>query len=92
MATAKLTATIVKTELDDHITKHRDVYDPRSEKMHKTLYGERGTNGLAGQIEIQGVCMKNINNRLTAIEGYLKWLVMLLLGAIITGGLNLLFK
>jgi hypothetical protein len=92
MATPRITAGQVQGNLEDHLTKHKDVYDPRSEKMHKTLYGERGTNGLAGQLDIQGVCMKQIDDRLTAIEGYLKWLVLLVMGAIIGGGLTAILK
>lgn len=54
MATPRITANAVNDELCDHLTRHKDVYDPRAEKMHKTLYGETGVNGLAGQLKAQG--------------------------------------
>jgi hypothetical protein len=68
MAIAKITAPLVDAKLEDHITKHRDVYDPRSEKMHKTLYGETGVNGLAGMLKAQGNCIDNITEKLDKID------------------------
>lgn len=54
MTVDRITANKVNDSLCDHLTRHADVYDPRSEKMHKTLYGETGVNGLAGQLKAQG--------------------------------------
>lgn len=46
MATTRITATCVKEILDDHITKHKDVYDPMLKNHQVLLVGEKGDNGL----------------------------------------------
>lgn len=103
MAVDKITAPKVMNELCDHITKHRDVYDPRSEKMHNTLYGQTGVNGLSGKLEIQSLCMSNIEKRMTEIDATLKervskiekninWGVLLILGIFITSVAKLVIK
>ena len=91
MATERLTATKVYNEHCDHITKHKDVYDPRSEKMHKTLYGETGINGLAGMLKAQGNNIDNITAKLSNIESNLTWLNRLIIGAVVMAVLGLVF-
>ena len=68
MTTERITAPKVMDELCDHLTKHKDVYDPRSEKMQKTLYGETGVNGLAGMLKAQGKNIDEITMKLGKIE------------------------
>ena len=54
MATPRITAPMVFDELCDHKTWHKDVGDKLLNKHEKTLYGETGVNGLAGQLKAQG--------------------------------------
>lgn len=46
MATAKITAPKVMAVLDDHLTKHEDIFIPMLKKHEKTLYGADGDDGL----------------------------------------------
>lgn len=46
MATAKITAPKLMAVLDDHLTKHEDIFIPMLKKHEKTLYGPDGDDGL----------------------------------------------
>jgi len=92
MAVERITAGKVAGIVDDHIAKHRDLYDPRAERMNVVLFGKDGNNGMVGTMQKFELCQDNIEKRLNNIEGYIKWLILLVMGAIIGGGLNLLMK
>ena len=46
MATSKITAPYVNGKLDDHLTKHEDIFYPMLKKHDKTLYGPDGDDGI----------------------------------------------
>ena len=46
MATPRVTAPLVKGFVDDHITKHKDVYDKMMVRHEVLLVGEKGDDGL----------------------------------------------
>ena len=50
MATAKITAPKVKGMVDDHLTRHIDVYDILLNRHEKTLYGPDGGDGITAEV------------------------------------------
>ena len=89
MTIPKITAPVVMNELCDHLTKHNDVYDPRSEMMKKTIYGETGTNGLAGQLKSQADKIDQISVKLEKIGSGIDRVLWIIGLAILTAILKL---
>ena len=46
MATPRITAPLVKGIIDDHLTRHKDVYNKKICKHERALFGESGDDGL----------------------------------------------
>ena len=46
MTVQKITAPLVKGIIDDHLTKHKDVYDDKLDKHEIVLFGKDGDNGM----------------------------------------------
>ena len=46
MAVNKITAPYVNEKIDEHLTKHTDVYWPMLSRHEKTLYGPDGDDGI----------------------------------------------
>ena len=62
MATQRITAPKVKGIVDDHLTRHKDVYDKLLNKHDVTLYGEKGDDGITYDV-------KEIVNGFKTIKG-----------------------
>lgn len=92
MTTERITAGKVAGVIDDHLAQHRDLYNPRAERMNVVLFGKDGNDGLVTDVRDLDHCYNDIDKRLTSIEGYIKWLILLVMGAIIGAGLNLIIK
>ena len=46
MAASKITAPFVNGRVEDHITKHKDVYDKKLCRHEVALFGEHGNDGI----------------------------------------------
>ena len=46
-----VTAPIVNAKVEDHFTKHADVYDPLLKKHEELLLGEKGDNGICSDVK-----------------------------------------
>jgi len=51
MAVSKITASLVKSELDDHKQKHADKLDPELNNARVILFGDKGDDGLCSIIK-----------------------------------------
>ena len=51
MAVNKITAPYVNAKVEDHLTKHKDVYDKMLNQHDKTLYGPDGDNGMCFDVK-----------------------------------------
>lgn len=89
MADVRLTAAKVASDLHDHKELHANKYDPKLHNLHIVIFGEKNDNGLVREVDELQHCYSDIDKRLTSIEGYIKWLILLVMGAIIGAGLNL---
>ena len=49
--TPRITAPYVNGKLDDHLTKHDDLYWPMLKRHDKTLYGPDGDDGLCFEVK-----------------------------------------
>ena len=96
MAVERITAGKVAGIVDDHLKKHVDVYDPRSERISKLLVGADGDNGIVSEMKDLQHCYKDIDKKLTSIDdrfktfdGYIKWLVLLVMGSFVAAIWNI---
>ena len=63
----KITASVVNAKLDDHLQRHVDVYDPMLKNHKDLLVGEKGDDGICGDIRLIKATIKRIENIETAI-------------------------
>ena len=89
MVVERITAPSVKKVIDEHLQRHELKLDPKLHDVHSRVFSEGGISDTVKELKIY---YRDINERLTAIEGYIKWLILLVMGAIIAGGLNIILK
>lgn len=89
MADVRLTAAKVAADLHDHKELHANKYDSKLHDLHVVVFGEKKDDGLIREVDELQHCYTDIDKRLNSIEGYIKWLILLVMGAIIGAGLNL---
>lgn len=80
-----------RVTLKDHLQEHTLKFN---QKLHDTWYavfGDKGKGGLCNEIENLKDKFETIDTRLTNIEDTLKWLVRLIIGAVILAVLGLVF-
>ena len=68
MTTQRVTAPLVKGIVDDHITKHRDVYDRKLHKHEVALFGERGDNGIVHTQQEMSFIINSIKEKLDGLN------------------------
>jgi len=85
-----ITAPIVNAKVEDHLTKHIDVYDKMLTRHDELLVGEKSDNGLCKTVSILEGFYKGIDGRLIKIEGGITWLIRLIVGAVILAVLGLI--
>jgi len=61
-------------DLKDHLQRHEDVYDKLIERNSRLLVGDNGDNGLCKSMTLMQESLKQIEKRLSSIEGWMKWL------------------
>lgn len=92
MAVSRITAPMVNDRLDDHLSFHENKANPKLHNQSIILFGEKGDDGLVGDVRDLKHCYQDIDKRLSAIEGYVKWLLLLMMGAIVSSLLNVVMK
>ena len=90
MTTDRITAPRVMTALQSHIDKHDIKYDTDIKGLQVVMFGENNDDGLVTDVLDLSHCCKDIQKRLSSIEGYNKWAVLLVFGTLIVGVINLL--
>jgi len=58
MAVERITANKVAGIVEDHEARHRDLYDPRAERMNVVLFGREGNNGMVSEVKELQHCYK----------------------------------
>ena len=90
MVVKKITAPYVDAKVEDHLTKHKDVYDITLNSLEILLLGEKRDNGLCKTVSVLEGFYKDIDGRLIKIEGGITWLIRLIVGAVILAVLGLI--
>lgn len=80
-----------KITLKDHLKEHELRFNFKLHDVYHTVFGEQGKGGLCNEVDDLKSQLASIDKRLTGIEDTLKWLVRLVLGAVILAILGLVF-
>ena len=87
----RVTAPKVNERLDDHLQEHALRFNIKLHDVYHAVFGEQGKGGICTEVSDLKTTIGVIDTRLSNIEDYLKWLVRLVLGAVILAVLGLIF-
>lgn len=91
MDTTRITATKVNQKLDEHLQEHTLKLNQKLHDVWYAVFGDKGKGGLCDDVQSLQEKFNTIDKRLTNIEDTLKWLVRLIIGAVIMAVLGLVF-
>jgi len=91
MAIDRITAPLVKKIVDEHLQEHILKINPKLHDVYHAVLGEQGKGGLCDEVDKLKGQFDSIDKRLLGIEDTLKWLVRLIIGAVILAVLGLIF-
>jgi len=89
--TERITAPKVNKKLDEHLQEHTLKLNQKLHDVWYAVFGDKGKGGLCDDVQNLQSSFQSIDKRLTNIEDTLKWLVRLVLGAVILAVLGLVF-
>ena len=76
----------------DHIKEHEFKHNPDIRTLNTVVFGENNDDGLVTDVLHLKDCTNTIKNTLGKIESYAKWLILLVFGAIILAGLDIVIS
>ena len=74
----------------DHLNEHEFKHNPDIRTLKTVVFGENNDDGLVTAVLHLSDCMETVKDKLSKIEGYAKWLILLVFGAIVLAGLDIL--
>jgi len=77
--------------LKDHLQRHELKIDQKLHDVWYAVFGDKGKGGLCDDVQSLQEKFNTIDNGWTSIEDTLKWLVRLIVGAVILAVLGLVF-
>jgi len=87
MAVERITAPIVKAELDKHLERHQHEYYPKLTEVRDAVFGPGNKGGLCDDVEKLRDKMGAINEKLQGIESSINkvlWIIILaVIGAVL---------
>lgn len=89
MTPERITAPKVDKKMDDHLQEHVLKWNYKLHDVWHAMFGEKGKGGLCNEVNDMKIIVGNIDKRLGGIEDMLKWLVRLIIGAVILAVLGL---
>ena len=82
-AVERITAPLVQRALDDHLQRHELKLDPKLHNVHEAVFGVNNQGGLCDKAEALAIKFTAIDKNLESINDTLKWLMRLVIGAVI---------
>ncbi len=86
-----MATTLPRATLKDHLQEHALKYNVKLHDVYHAVLGEQGKGGLYDEVDKLKGQFDSIDKRLLGIEDTLKWLVRLIIGAVILAVLGLIF-